>query len=301
MRPLRQALRWIEAELGPRARVVRARPLRGGVASVVHAVTVARGASRMQVVLRRHDGRTEEHARLVEGEARILRGLERVVTIPAPRLVAADARGTRAGDPALLMTKLAGQVLLAPVDRDDWLRRLAVTLCAIHDLPPVGERFEARVAGAGAPAWSARRGLWRRALAVLEAGLPEPAPRRTHGDYQHFNILWSRGRIRGVLDWGSSRNGPVELDVGHCRLNLAVLFSPDVAERFREIYEGESGRSCDPRWDLAAMTAYLGDHRWPDFIPLQVAGRAAVDVKGMDDRVERLVEKILARAGARRR
>lgn len=42
------------------------------------------------------------------------------------------------------------------------------------------------------------------------------------------------------------------------------------------------------------MLFYLGDDRWPRFIPIQVASRAPVDVDGMDARVEGLVEKILA-------
>jgi len=288
--------RWIEDELGPGARVVRARPLRGGVASFVHDVTLARGESTMHVILRRYAEGMQERGRLVAQEAEILQGLANT-GIATPRLLAADPTGERAGEPALLMTKLPGKVLLTPVDMPAWLRQLAVQLCAIHDLPPVGEEFDGRVFGPArreAP-WSARPDLWARAVDVVAAGMPEPSRHRTHGDYQLFNILWSRGRISGVLDWVWSRSGPFEIDVGHCRLNLAVLHSADVAERFREIYEAESGRSCDPRWDLSTMMAYAGDDRWPRFIPIQVAGRAPVDVEGMDARVEELVERILAR------
>src|SRR5262249_16063824 len=189
--------------------------------------------------------------------------------IATPRLLAADSTGERAGEPAILMTKLPGRVLLTPVDMRAWLRQLAVQLCAIHDLPPIGERFDGKLYGPAnreAP-WSARPDRGARGIDVVSGGMAEAARRGTHGDYQHFNILWSRGRISGVLDWLSSWNGPFEIDVGHCRLNLAVLFSPDIAERFREIYEAESGRTCDPRWDLSTMTAYLGD-RWPRFIPV---------------------------------
>src|SRR4029077_11093402 len=43
-------------------------------------------------------------------------------------------------------------------------------------------------------------GLWEQARRVL-AG---PAPKSVtfiHGDYQHFNLLWTRGRLTGVIDW----------------------------------------------------------------------------------------------------
>src|SRR5262245_18718176 len=131
MRSLRGAVRWIEEALGPGARVVRARLLRGGVASVVHAVTVERGGSTIHVVIRRYAG---EAAGLIPQEAEVLRGLAGGA-IPAPRLLAADPRGDRAGEPALLMARLPGRVFLTPADMQAWLRRLALQLCAIHDLP----------------------------------------------------------------------------------------------------------------------------------------------------------------------
>jgi len=114
-----------------------------------------------------------------------------------------------------------------------------------------------------------------------------------HGDYQHFNVLWSRGRLSALVDWSSSRTAPPDLDVGHCRLNLAVLYSADVAERFRSVYESEAGRRVEPWWDIHQLLAYSDG--WQDFIPLQVAGRAPVDVLGMTGRVEELLAMALKR------
>src|SRR5882672_7019341 len=115
MRSFRTVVRWIEDELGPGAHVVRARPLRGGIASVVHDVTVARGGSTIHVVLGRYGESTQEPARLVAQEAEILQGLVGQA-IAAPRLLAADPKGDRAGEPALLMAKLPGKVFLTPGD-----------------------------------------------------------------------------------------------------------------------------------------------------------------------------------------
>jgi hypothetical protein len=40
--------------------------------------------------------------------------------------------------------------------------------------------------------------------------------------------------------------GPLDVDVGHCRPNLAVLFGADRAERFRRAYEAEACGAVDP-------------------------------------------------------
>jgi hypothetical protein len=96
-----------------------------------------------------------------------------------------------------------------------------------------------------------------------------------------------------VVDWSVASCGPPEVDVGHCRLNLAVLYSADRAERFRLAYEAETGRSTDPWWDLLALAVY-GD-AWRRFIPIQASGRVAVDAAGMTARVEDLIESVLRR------
>jgi aminoglycoside phosphotransferase (APT) family kinase protein len=114
-----------------------------------------------------------------------------------------------------------------------------------------------------------------------------------HSDFQHFNLLWQRDRLTGVVDWAMASTGPPEVDIGHCRLNLAVLFGADIAERFRLAYEAEAGRAVDPWWDLHAIAAY-GDP-WRTFIPVQVADRAPVDAAGMTGRVEDLIASALRR------
>ena len=143
------------------------------------------------------------------------------------------------------------------------------------------------------PAAARRPDVWTAAKRVIAAGPPSGEAVFVHGDYQHFNVLWSRGRLSGLVDWTSSRIAPPDVDVGHCRLNLAVLYSADVAERFRHVYESEAGRHVEPWWDVHQLLAY-GDS-WLHFIPVQVAGRARVDVRGMTGRVEELLAMTLAR------
>jgi aminoglycoside phosphotransferase (APT) family kinase protein len=107
-------------------------------------------------------------------------------------------------------------------------------------------------------------------------------------------MLWSRGRLTGIVDWTFPRLGPPDRDVGHCRLNLAVLFSAQLAEQFRALYETAAGRSVDRYWDLVALLRYSDD--WTNFIPTQVNGLIPVDTAGMTQRVEDLVELTLRRS-----
>ncbi len=73
-----------------------------------------------------------------------------------------------------------------------------------------------------------------------------------------------------------------------------MLFSADVADRFRDLYEAESGTRIDPWWDVLALLSY--DAGWREFIPIQVDGRAPVDSAGMTARLEEVLERALRRA-----
>ena len=146
-----------------------------------------------------------------------------------------------------------------------------------------------------APEWISPA-IWDAAQAVL--GQPPPAPTESprcfvHTDYQHFNLLWEHERLTGIVDWVSPKIGPPDIDVGHCRLNLAVLFSPDWAERFRLAYEAEAGRVVHPWFDLFRLTRFSS--HWQEFIPVQVGGRAPVDTAGMPQRVEDVIVATLGR------
>ena len=264
----------------------------GGVVAAVHRLTVEHVPSgrRELVVLRQ-----SEHHGEVEREAGVLRHAAGA-GLPAPRLLAASATGAEAGGhPAVLMTRLPGQVHLSPADPARWLGQMADVAARIHGaaitIPARGRRDGPWPLAV--PATASRPRVWRAVARVLGERESPWEPRFTHGDFQVFNLLWSRGRLTGVVDWGSAEPGPPDLDVGHCRLNLAVLFSADWAERFRLAYEARAGRRVDPWWDLRALASY--DDSWPQFIPFQVNGRAQVDVAGMAGRVEDLLHAALRR------
>ena len=294
-RPSDEALRWVEQQMGPGARVVAWRRMTGGITSSVHRLRVRTSTSATTVVLRRWLAKDEEQRRWarddVTHEAVVLQALE-TYDLPAPRLLAAASTGDEPDGPdtpSVLMTCVPGQVFLAPMDPERWLGQMASTLVRIHAAPVDAPRWirwgdpsKLRV-----PEWSAHPDAWKQAIAIAAEPPPEPATCFVHRDYQHFNMLWARERLTGIVDWPNAAVGPPELDVGHCRLNLAVLFSADWAERFRKAYEAEAGRRVEAAWDLQALLAY--GPGWKQFIPVQVAGRVAVDSDHMNERVDTLV------------
>lgn len=276
--PSEATLAWAEQQLG--WRVVGARPLTGGLTSRVYALD----GERDSCVLRCWD--SEYAARAVPQEVEVLTALVRT-DLPVPRLIAAT-------DDAVLMTKVPGRIELMPDDRDDWLRQMARMLARIHAVAPPARAFESWLDSPEPPGDTTQPVLWRDAIALV-AQPPPPTPTCfIHRDYQHFNLLWSGDQLTGVVDWIEACAGPPEVDVGHCRLNLALLFSPEVAERFRELYQVESGRALDPWWDVHALLGY--GTAWQRFLPIQIDGRAPLDIDGMTARVEALLSISLGHA-----
>jgi aminoglycoside phosphotransferase (APT) family kinase protein len=293
-RPTAQLLAWVEQTLGSRARVVGWRRLTGGLTSIVHRLTVERNGRREDYVLRwwMPDGEWGQWiARAVPVETAVLTQLEGS-NIPVPHVIG-SITDAALGGPAILMTRVPGKMQLTPRDRQRWLRQIARMLARIHALTLDGKPFESWLdrTQLSPPPDASRAEVWREAIALVAE---ERAPARTcfvHRDYQPFNMLWSRERLTGVVDWSEACIGPPEVDVGHCRLNLAVLFSAAVADDFRAMYEAESGHTVDAWWDVHALLSY--GPAWKQFLPIQIDGRAPLDVAGMTGRVEEVLERAL--------
>jgi aminoglycoside phosphotransferase (APT) family kinase protein len=294
-RPSPGTLAWAERALGPGFRVVATRRMTGGISSTVHRLTAERDGRRVFVVLRQYEYVAPGFTEPAGPEADILRGV-RAAGLAAPELIAFSPQGGDAdGHSSVLMTRLAGHVYLTPDDPGRWLGQIADTAAAIHDAPVSAGPFKSWTDPARlVPPTSARRPeLWRAAIRALQEERPPVPTCFIHRDYQHFNLLWARGRLTGVVDWGTACTGPPEIDVGHCRLNLAVLFSAEWAERFRLGYEARTGHRTDPWWDLHALASY--DDKWRRFIPIQADGSISVDTDGMTARVEELLQGALRR------
>jgi aminoglycoside phosphotransferase (APT) family kinase protein len=246
-----------------------------------------------RLVLKRWVGDERETATpMFDRETAVLTALNKS-TLPTPRLIAASGGEETEGDPAILMTRLPGRVDLTPTGPAAWLAEMAKILAGIHSSAvdaPVSVPWGAEKIPPVTPSWSRRPELWKEAARILSGPAPAGAC-FIHGDYQHFNLLWSRGRVTGVIDWAEGGIGHPDRDIGHCQLNLAVLFSPEWARDFVVAYEAETGRTPDRWWNLYEICLY--SEHWPRTIPIQVAGRAAVDINGMNGRAEDLLETVL--------
>ena len=294
--PTKEARAWAAGLFGAGARVQRVRRLTGGITSTMHSLTIdAASGQRHDVVLRRWTD--DDH---IEGADRVLReshilGQLAGTDLPSPEVLAIDPTGTACGDSALLMSRLSGRVELTPKDPALWLDELAAMLVRIHGAnvaAPVAESWLNRDSLI-VPEWSKRPEIWSDAIALVSQAPPSGEQTFVHHDYQQFNTLWKRGRISGVVDWVFGSTGSPSMDVGHCRLNLAVLYSSDYAKRFLDLYESASGRTIDPWWDVHQLLVYLPG--WGEFIQLQAGNRLRVDFIGMHDRVETTLADALRR------
>jgi aminoglycoside phosphotransferase (APT) family kinase protein len=287
--PTPEVLRWVARQVHPRATVTAVAPLAGGITAAMDRVSVAAPGGVTDLVLRRWP--EEDWADgLVAREAAALEAV-RDSAVPTPRLLATDDDGSRTGVRCTLTSALPGQPELAPADLPSWLTQLATTQAAIHAVP---RRPPARWHGwyedGRSLAWLADGGLREAAREAAEGPLVDEEV-LVHGDYQHFNVLWSGGRLTGVVDWPNAATGNRGSDVGHCRLNLAVLFDARAAMDYLGAYERAAGVRVDRRADLQALLCF--DLDWQEFIPRQAAGRASLDVAGMPGRVAAAVRSSL--------
>ena len=275
-----EALSWVERESG--SWVVGQTPLEGGTSSAVHLLTVRdRYGMERRMVLRRYVLDWVRDEPWAPGnEALALDLLDLQPGIPAPRLLAVDRDGSRAGTPAVLMSVVRGSAVWEPTDREGWLWSLAEQLPVIHAVPVDDRLSEWAPYGPDAPippAWSRHPEAWNLALELWEAGPPPHDRVFLHRDYHPGNVLWTGGQVTGIVDWVSACAGPPEEDVAHCRANLASRHGLAVADRFLEIWLDLTGRDgFDPYYDLTvlvSMTAMDSDPGIDDFIAAAAAAR----------------------------
>jgi aminoglycoside phosphotransferase (APT) family kinase protein len=258
-----EVLGWVERVVG--GSVTAQRALLGGTSSAMHLLHTSATSPLDRVVLRRYVlGWVLEEPEIPGNEALTLRliGGSRA-GVPAPRLVASDPEGTTCGVPMTLMTALPGEPVWQPVDRAGWLRAMADLAVQIHSTPlsdELSDWFPYAPQSRIPPAWSLYPQAWLRAYELWDG--PTPATERVflHRDFHPGNILWTGGKISGVVDWVSSCAGPPEEDIGHCRANLAIRLGQDWADEFLAIWQELTGkRDYHPYWDLANVVSF--DHQ----------------------------------------
>jgi aminoglycoside phosphotransferase (APT) family kinase protein len=258
--PPERALSWSAAALGRGARVVRVWALEGGASSAVHALDVRDRLGRTRSLVLRRLVRPEWLAEEPLALAREAAALELVrgSEVRTPELVSVDVGGTEAGEPALLMTRLAGGIEWHPADLESFLHALAVALPRIHATPlptdpgvPPYDPYELELARP--PRWASQPVAWQRAMELFKGPAPLAESCFIHRDYHPGNVLWADGELAGVVDWVHASVGSPDADVGYCRANLAGRFGLEAADRFLDHYQAIAGRSdFHPYWDIAA-------------------------------------------------
>jgi aminoglycoside phosphotransferase (APT) family kinase protein len=252
----------------PRGEVVRVRPLRGGISSSVHLVRLRDGEGVEQAVVVRRYGeywqRTDPAA--CEREYRLLERLAEI-GFPAPRPLLLDREGRDFGAPTVVMSRLPGRPDCAPRDREGYLRQLARTLAQLHALATDGLDFlreQTAIYDRSLADWDDQRPIVdelhrsvvdeaRKAWVEVRNGQHR---KLVHGDYWPGNVLFSRGRLTGVVDWEQPRLGDPAKDVATCRADLAVLFGPQEADAFVDYYVEAGGQPVRNLrfWDLLCCT-----------------------------------------------
>lgn len=264
--PSPDGLRAMARATGRGTTVGRVRRLGGGLGCATSAVElIGRSGARRMVVLKRfpagEDARPEWE-RLTFALA---------VDVPSPEPVALDQAGEWFGSPALVMSKMPGAPLLRPARRDQWLREVAEALTRIQAFdvaraPEVARPKRARRAWKR-PDTSGWGAVYERAADAVERMLPHRSRARSlcHGDFHPGNMLFSRERLSGLVDWNNTRIGPRSFELSYCRTEVALLFGGDAPEELREAYASASGRSPPdtPLWDLmCALSARRWSHMW---------------------------------------
>jgi aminoglycoside phosphotransferase (APT) family kinase protein len=201
-------LQWAASIFGPGARVRSSRSLAGGTASAIHALTIDTPPGQVhRVVLRRYvrPDLLESEPYLAEREATALRFVGGS-SLPTPLLLATDLDARYADAPALLMTRVPGHIEWQPRHLEMYLARLAEPLPQIHALPlpndspiPLYDPYELEMRRP--PRWASNPDVWWKAIEVFDGPPPMVEHSFIHRDYHPGNVLWSRGKVSGVVDW----------------------------------------------------------------------------------------------------
>jgi aminoglycoside phosphotransferase (APT) family kinase protein len=256
---VRAELVWALRALGPSAELVRARRMYDNGHVVLHKLEIDHRGVRRRLVLRRYvDSEwVRREPDLAAREAKTLLLLESLTGLPTAKLVAVDPDGRDAGVPTVLMSHLGGRAEWCPPS----IERLAAVAPIIHHVrAPRGFRRYGRYYTGSAlkvPAWSTQPRLWERAFAVAEAArVDETRTTFIHRDHHAGNVLWSYGRVNGVIDWEPACIGPSAVDFAHVRLNLAAQMGIAAARRYARCAD----IAVDPVWDIVDACDIGSDH-----------------------------------------
>ena len=180
-------------------------------------------------------------------------GIARKHGIPAPEPLYLDETGELLGLPGIVTGFIEGEQVSHPEDVRAWAVDIARMLLRVHGIRPSaddrrhiydGREMGLYFLGGHWPETMAGHPLTApifEAVLELRAGLSRVPPVLLHMDYWPGNILWSQGRISGLVDWDAASYGDPALDVGYFRMNMYLRGIKEAADIFLDYYESESG------------------------------------------------------------
>ncbi|MEE4299658.1 MAG: phosphotransferase [Pseudomonadales bacterium] len=230
--------------------------LAGGSASAIWRLVARTDRGPMTVVAKQLRGHAVElDAGLIGRELRVLEAL-RPLGLPVPEPLASDPDGICSGRPALLMSLMEGELLQgADALRAAIPEYVAAIVHWQHRARDVvaGRRFEPWFDLSAAHAPGADGELWARAAEIARR-FPRPAATGfIHRDPHPANMLFSSGRLTGVIDWPHAGRGPRGMDVSRVAINLACTNDVDATRELRERWEHVTGERHDPLLDVYAL------------------------------------------------
>ncbi|GEN51449.1 phosphotransferase family protein [Alkalibacterium pelagium] len=255
----KQTIQWIEASID--GDVLERETLKGGMSSDLTLLTVKLSDGVVkEMVLREYTDREwlKMEPDIAYKEAENLTLAEKL-SVSTPSLIASDSTARQTTWPSLLMSKVEGEVILNRSYTEDWIDELAEALFLIHqatDITCLSSYF--RYFDPIIPVqatWSAVPKNWQKMMNYLaHTPVPETTPAFIHRDFHPTNVLFINSKVSAVVDWPNACMGPKQVDIGHCRWNLAMLYGQDAADDFLKAYrKKDPDLAYPPYWDFEML------------------------------------------------
>lgn len=294
-----EALEWLSQSIGTAVRSDDVLRMKGSTSSSVYLVHCSRGLDPNPVVLRVFDNHEwlSREPDLPDHEACALVEAQKAA-IRSPRLIAYSSTDIGFGAPVLVMSFIKGSIELRPSNFHDWLNGLARQLASIHQHAATGFPWPYRSWLTrdllAPPEWTLVPRVWDRAIELVLGTPPDTQPPVfIHRDYHPTNVLWHRGIVSGVVDWINACQGPAGVDVAHCRTNLAMMFGPEAADQFLNIYtQVAEGFEYHPYWDVNSILELcipqpVYYRPWQDF------GLSVIPTEVLQNRIDKHLERVM--------
>lgn len=277
-------INWIVDVLGSQAVAQSNVRLQGSTSSILHRIMVEKDAELLDLVIRQFNNEEwlKEEPDVALHEAMSLRYAANL-PIKTPDLIAFKETGDQMNTPVVLMTMLEGTVELKPTNMAKWVDGLAEALTHIHRLDATDFNWTyftyQEINAFEVPKWSRYPELWKKAIHVARATPPEYTTCFIHRDYHPTNVLFKDGEVSGIVDWVNACRGPAGIDIGHCRVNLAMLYNVATADKFLTAYQAHANDRFiyNVYWDIISLIDIL------EGPPVVYSGWEAFGVTGLTD------------------